>query len=340
MSSAPSESPLSVSTSVASVESTHAPTLQRAARAFVRFAWALAAYLLAVILFGAWVRISGSGAGCGDHWPLCNGELVPPTPSMKTVIEYTHRLTSGLAGPWSLALVIWAWRGFRAQKAVRMAALATLGFVLLEGGIGAGLVLKELVASDASAARATVIALHLVNTFGLMASVSLCAHWATPAAPKQRVELGLRRGAQWCAVALVLVGATGAVTALGDTLFPVLPYAEDTGWFAHLRDDLQAGTHFLVRLRLWHPVLAVVVSVLVLTVFGKIRETAGAAASLAGWGSGLVFVQLGLGALNIFLHAPAWLQLAHLLCAQVLWCVLCVILAKTEALPIRALPTE
>ena len=53
-------------------------------------------FCLAVIIWGAFVRATGSGAGCGDHWPLCNGVVVPRAPALETVIEMTHRLTSGL----------------------------------------------------------------------------------------------------------------------------------------------------------------------------------------------------------------------------------------------------
>ncbi|MBM3783132.1 MAG: heme A synthase, partial [Acidobacteria bacterium] len=123
-----------------------------------RFAWAFAAYLIAVILFGAWVRIAGAGAGCGNHWPLCNGEVLPAAPQTKTVIEFTHRITSALCGVFGLAM-IWFTSG-RARKA----AILTMFFILVEGFVGAVLVKMELVENDASLSRAIVIALHLTNT--------------------------------------------------------------------------------------------------------------------------------------------------------------------------------
>ena len=79
--------------------------------ALTRYAWAFVLYLIGVILFGAWVRITGSGAGCGSHWPTCHGELIPMAPATETIIEYTHRLTSGLCGPLALLLVGWVWNG-------------------------------------------------------------------------------------------------------------------------------------------------------------------------------------------------------------------------------------
>ena len=77
---------------------------------FARYGWGVLAFNLLVILWGAYVRASGSGAGCGAHWPLCNGEVIPRAPSVATLIEYSHRLTSGLALLGVLALLAWTWR--------------------------------------------------------------------------------------------------------------------------------------------------------------------------------------------------------------------------------------
>src|SRR5664279_6195716 len=76
-----------------------------------RFAWALLAYNIAVILWGGLVRATGSGAGCGEHWPLCNGVVVQHSPSVQTMIELTHRITSGITVLAMLALLIWTFRG-------------------------------------------------------------------------------------------------------------------------------------------------------------------------------------------------------------------------------------
>src|SRR5262245_62215656 len=82
----------------------------RAPKAFIRFAWLTLGITIVVIVWGAVVRATGSGAGCGSHWPLCNGVVVPRSPSMATLIELGHRLTSGLALLLVLGLVIGAWR--------------------------------------------------------------------------------------------------------------------------------------------------------------------------------------------------------------------------------------
>jgi cytochrome c oxidase assembly protein subunit 15 len=289
------------------------PERPASGRWFGRFAAFLLAYLLFVILFGAWVRITGSGAGCGDHWPTCGGVLVPRAPSVQTLIEYTHRLTSGTLGLLALALPLWAFRAFPPRHPVRFYALATFVLVLLEAGIGAGLVLKRLVASDASAARAVTVALHLTNTLLLTGAAALtvaCAHAPARAvdARAPRTPAGASRALLYVLlVGLASVAASGAVTALGDTLFPVYGLAGSA-----------PVDHFLVELRVIHPIMAcfmVCGSVLVGLRCMRWPACRGWALALIGFAG----VQLAIGALNIALRAPGWLQLAHLLGAQLTW---------------------
>jgi heme A synthase len=272
-----------------------------------RFCWIFCGYLIAVILFGAWVRISGAGAGCGNHWPTCHGEVIPPAPSVKTMIEFTHRLTSGLSGILGLVAVGWA---FRIGSPARYWSVGMMLFLLLEGFIGAVLVKKELVENDASLSRAIVISLHLVNTLLLM----LCA---TVMALRANTAVAVRRGAlRWLLAAFVLVSMTGAVTALGDTLFPKQP-ALDGNLLAQLREDITPSQHFLVRLRALHPLLAVVVAAVAAWVFGGLQRRR--TSSVAGVALSLVVAQTLLGVLNIALAAPPWMQIAHLLTANALW---------------------
>jgi heme a synthase len=274
---------------------------------FQQATWLYLAYLIGVILLGAWVRISGSGAGCGSHWPLCNGEVIPVAPSIKTLTEFTHRLTSGLCGLFAIGLVFWA---RRINRWVFRAALASLFFVLMEGFIGAVLVKKELVVNDTSASRAIVIALHLANTLLLTASTAAMALWASrpqEPAPASRLWLAL------ALLALILTNSTGAITALGDTLFPRQP-ALSGDLFAEVTADLSPTQHFLVRLRVMHPMVAVTAASLV----GYLLFTlAGTPWVIAGrW---TLALQVVLGFLNIALSAPAWMQIVHLLNAQILW---------------------
>lgn len=291
---------------------------------FPRAVWLYLAYLLAVVAFGAWVRISGAGAGCGSHWPLCNGEVIPVAPSTKTLTEFTHRLTSGLCGVFAIALAIWAWR---INKWVFRAALASLFFVLMEGFIGAVLVKKELVVNDASTSRAIVIALHLGNTLLLTASTAAMALWAMRRDDVKPTGLP----PTWIAVALlalVFSSMTGAVTALGDTLFPRQP-ALTGDLFAEVAADLSPAQHFLVRLRIMHPTVAVTTAAIVGYLLFTIAATPWVIAARIALAAQLLF-----GLLNIVLAAPAWMQILHLLNAQILWiCVAALLLLVWRPAP-------
>ena len=282
-------------------------------RGFERFAWLFVAYLVAVILFGAWVRITGSGAGCGSHWPLCDGEFAPLNPGLEKRIEYTHRLTSGLCGPLAIVLVIWA-RRLSGGGALFRWACATLFFILVEGGVGALLVLEGLVADNASAARAFVVALHLSNTLALTGCAAITA-WL--AGGRGAVRLGALRGAVVAALALiVLTSMSGAVTALGDTLFPI-ESSLGPGLLDKLGEGASSANHFLVRLRVIHPLIATAAAAfLVWLLMPMARRGA------SGWAISalvLVLMEMGAGVVNVALAAPGWLQIVHLLLANMLW---------------------
>ena len=283
---------------------------------YARFAWATLLFTLFVILWGAFVRASGSGAGCGSHWPLCNGEVVPHSPAWATVVEFGHRLTSGI----SLLLVVGLWWGARrrwpSREPVRRAAGWSLFFMLTEALIGAGLVLFEYVADDARIARGFWVAGHLLNTFLLVAAMTACAAWASGAErPSARGQGGLL--ALWgvAAAALLLLGVSGAVTALGDTLFPATTLAEAK------EATFSDTAHLFVRLRIWHPTLAVAVGLLVLTVSALAVARLGTplVRSSAAWVVGVYVAELGVGLWNVWWLAPVSLQLVHLLLADVLW---------------------
>jgi heme A synthase len=290
-------------------------------RRFATFAWLVLGYTLLVIMYGAWVRVTGSGAGCGDHWPTCNGEIIPRSESTKTWIEYGHRITSGILGPMSIGLVIWAWVDKAQNRVTRWCASLTLFFVVFEALIGAGLVLAELVADDASAARAAVVSLHLVNTLILTSAATFTAWFGAGNPVPRSVTIAFegRKALVACLVGLVLVSATGAITALGDTLFPVSSVTE-SGLWARVNEELSLGAHFLVRLRAVHPVLAVIVGVFTASVGARFAEHGNPVIARLGQRlSILTWAQMVIGSLNIFLAAPGWLQLVHLLGAQLVW---------------------
>jgi heme A synthase len=310
---------------------------------FATFAWMVVAYNILVILWGAFVRASGSGAGCGSHWPLCNGEVVPVNPSIERVIEFTHRTMSGIALLLVVILIVWAFRAYPWGR-VRYGALASGAFILIEALIGAALVLLALVGTNDSLARAVVIALHLANTFLLLAALSLTAWWAAGGSAL-RLD-GRNRQVTLLAIALVglaLVAVAGAVTALGDTLFPSSSLAEG------LAQDVSPTAHFLTQLRVYHPILALVVGSYLLVLAGFWSgEHGSTTARLSVILRAFIVVQWLAGALNIFLLAPTFMQLLHLFIADVLWITLVLYsasLLSAEAQPAparipRASPAE
>src|SRR6476619_8099844 len=148
-----------------------------------RFTWVVLIYNVAVIVWGAYVRATGSGAGCGAHWPLCNGEIIPRSGRVATLIEFSHRLTSGAALAAVVFLLIWTWRACRPGHPARRGAALAMFFMLTEAGVGAGLVLFQLVADNASFARAMFLSVHLINTFTLLAFLALTAWSLSGGAP-------------------------------------------------------------------------------------------------------------------------------------------------------------
>ena len=295
---------------------------------FAKFAWGALAYNLLVIVWGAYVRASGSGAGCGAHWPLCNGVVVPRAAAVKTLVEFSHRLSSGLVLVIAVAMVIMAFRSYPRGSIVRKGAVAVLVLTIAEALIGAGLVLFELVAHDTSIKRALSMSLHLVNTFFLLGALTLTAHWASRASDEDEAQgsasaspsatkaaLALRVMLIVTAAALLLSAMSGGIAALGDTLFPATSFAEG------FRQEMSTGAHVFLRLRILHPAFAITSSLLALGTSVMSRAVCHAP-DVARWSrivTSLVIAQLVLGLANVALLAPIPIQLLHLLLADFVW---------------------
>jgi heme A synthase len=302
-----------------------------------RFAWLVLAWNVVVILWGAFVRATGSGAGCGAHWPLCNGEVVPRAPDLEMMVEFTHRATSAVALLLVVALAAWVFRARPKGHPARRAAGASVLFILVEAAVGAALVLFGLVAENDSVARALFMAGHLANTFVLLACLTLAAHWCTTEAPLRPAAVA-RFG--WTmaagAIGLVLVGKSGAVAALGDTLYPAQSI------LGALAQDLSPTAHFLVQLRMLHPLLALAGVLVVAVCSGRVLQATGEPASrrLAWTVSGLALLQLAAGLANVALLAPVWMQVVHLLLADLLWIAFVLLAARALSLVLPARAPE
>jgi heme a synthase len=308
------------------VRAERAPSL-----ALKRFAWGVLAYFVAVILWGALVRATGSGAGCGDHWPLCNGTVLQHSARADTLIEYTHRVTSFLSFVSVVALMVWTFGATVRGHLARTAAVAAVAFTLVEAILGALLVKLGLTGQSQSPLRAPYLALHLTNTLLLLAALTLTAHL-----------LGRERGFLWrdlkvvspagavCGLLVVMiVGVTGSLAALGDTLFP----ASSLGMA--LAQDFSGHAAWLVRWRWTHPTVAFLACVFLIWILVR------AAQRSVYWDnrglSAVVLLLLAgqyiLGVADVVLLAPVWLQLAHLFGADALWIALVILTARLTLEP-------
>lgn len=277
--------------------------MARVRSGLMRFAWATLAFNILVILMGAVVRATGSGAGCGRSWPSCQGQVVPALEGA-TAVEFAHRFVSGVALVLVAILVVWVWRTHDRGHPARTGAVASMIAIVGEALIGAAIVLFEWVADDASVARAVSVPLHLVNTFVLLAALALTIHWLGGGARLRPSQHGRTWG--WVlagAVAVLLIAASGAVTALADTLFP-----KDGSGAADVE-------HFLTDLRMVHPILAVSVVVVAWLAVGRKQLDSRPVRIL----TLIVGAQLLSGVLMISLGVPLWLTIGHLLLADLLW---------------------
>jgi heme a synthase len=301
-----------------------------------RFAWGTLVYFIAVILWGALVRATGAGAGCGDHWPLCNGTVMQHSPSVDTMIEFTHRVTSGISFLLAIALLVWTWKATVRGHLARAFAAAAVAFTLVEAILGALLVLLGLTAESHSPLRAPYLALHLTNTLLLLAALTLTAHMLSRRTGflRGKIRLVAPFGAGTALAIVLVVGVTGSLAALGDTLFPA------SSLRSAFAQDFSARSAWLVRWRWTHPTVAFLASIFLIWLLVR------AAQRSAHWDNRglsalvltLLAVQYALGVLDVFLLAPLWLQIVHLLGADALWSALVVLAARLTLQPAEAAP--
>lgn len=286
-----------------------------ARRRFSYLAWAVLVFNVTVILGGTIVRATGSGDGCGATWPRCGGQIIPTNPSSERIIEFTHRLMSGVAGLGVLALFILALVLYAKRDRVRRAATASFVLLIIESLLGASLVLFGWVDQDASVGRQIVVPLHLTNTFLLLAALTLTAWWAS-GNPGPNTT-GRSREVRWLwigALAMLVIGTSGALNALADSLF-----AADSV-LGGVRDELDPDAPLLVQIRAFHPLLSIILGLTVAYIAQTLgRDAEEGTRRLSAIVLGLVVAQFFVGIANIFLLTPLETQVIHLAMADAIW---------------------
>lgn len=299
-----------------------------------RFAWGVLVYFIAVILWGALTRATGSGDGCGNHWPLCNGTLIQHSPRVDTIIEFTHRVTSGISFFSLVGLLVWIFARTERGHLARAMGVASLVFTFVEAILGALLVKLGLTAQSHSPLRPPYLALHFMNTLLLMAALALTAHMLSRKEGylRGRIRLVAPAGAVAGLLLMLVVGVTGSLAALGDTLFPATSLSEA------LRQDFSSGSGWLLRWRWTHPTIAFLASVFLIWILVRAtqRSRCWNNHGLAALVLILLAAQYLLGFLDVLLLAPLWLQLLHLLGADALWAALVVLTARLTLEPVDA----
>jgi cytochrome c oxidase assembly protein subunit 15 len=300
-----------------------------------RFAWGVVAYNVAVILWGAAVRATGSGAGCGDHWPLCNGSVIQHHPTVATLIEFAHRSMSGVALIAIVALLYWTFRATARRHLARAAVVAALVLTLNEALLGALLVLLGLTAKNQSPARDVYLALHLTNTLVMLGALTLTAHFLSRKIGYMRGSVELRSPgvALTGMAAVILTGVCGSLAALADTLYP------SSSLRSAILEDFSPNSPWLVHIRWLHPVISLVAGAFILWIVFRGLSNA-ANRGLSGSVIGLLLLQYALGVADIALLAPVWLQMLHLLGADLLWIALTVLTARLCLRPIGCTGTS
>lgn len=278
-----------------------------------RYSWLVLVYNLLAVAWGVFVRAGKFGDGCGSHWPLCDGNSTPLNGDISRTIESSHRISTGLVGPLVLVMLVWAFRTFPPKHFVRKAASAALGFTILEGLVGALLVKAHWVVNDASAGRALVMSFHATSTFMLLGSIAavwLGSTMERPPSLKGQGTVGWILGG--AALGMVMLGISGAISALGHQLYPV----DDV-----LKAAMSPLTFWMVRLQPFHPLIATAIGLYLLLTAGLVthlrpdpRVRQAVKWMLIAFGA-----QFGLGILNIFLKAPIAMQMIHLVAADVNW---------------------
>lgn len=296
---------------------------------FSQFLLGVLLYTILVILWGAWVRISHSGDGCGDTWPLCHGQIVPQAQQAKTWVELSHRLMSGLFGILIVGLFLKIRKAFDRHHPIQRWALFSLIFTISEALLGAKLVLFKLVSSNDSPYRAFVMALHLINSLMLTGSIAMTWEFSKSPFWRQRSQhlidfkkLTSSRLIGFMLFVFICIAVTGAIAALSNTLFPTNSLSE--GFAA----DWNPDSHFLIRLRGFHPIAGILLGGSLALAAYLTWQTAPESALMIRKRSLILAIittiAIVFGITTLLSLAPVWMKLGHLFIAHSVW--ICLVL--------------
>ncbi len=281
-----------------------------------KLAWVTLAWNVIVILWGEVVRASLSGNGCGEHWPLCGGHLIPTFKVVATLIEFLHRASTGVDACLLVALAIGIFKVFPSGHPARKAMTASIFFTFTEALLGGALVLFGLVDQVASDARVIAEATHLTNTLLLTAAITVTA-WVVSGGPKPDIAHGKKYLAPASAalISALLLCVSGGIAGLADTIYPPKSLADA------LRQDISGASPIMIHLRVWHPIAAIAAIVVIVWATRTIirRDPSPDAVRFAGWCQALCLLEFCAGLLNVVILAPIWMQVVHLLFAELLW---------------------
>jgi cytochrome c oxidase assembly protein subunit 15 len=312
---------------------TASPRTLHPSRALRIYGWIVTVYTILVIVWGGAVTATGSGNGCGDHWPLCDGQVVVSHPHMKMMIEYAHRLSSGVVLFAILGLLVWTWLSTPRRHIARMLSIAAVILVINEALLGAGLVLFRLTTGGITLERVLYFALHFTNTFLLLAAVAGTAHFLSRNRGYLRGQVRFRSLAMGLPglLALLIVAVSGSVAELGDSLYP------PSNLRAAILADFSSHGSWIIRLRWLHPAFALLAGAFLLwLVFGAVTKPA--LRSLGFAVLALLGLQYTLGVADVLLLAPTWMQLAHLFVADVLWVTVFLLATRLCVVDAAAIP--
>ena len=259
------------------------------------------------ILAGAFVRATGSGDGCGATWPTCKGRIIPSFSDTSEIIEFSHRGISGILLIVTLYIFVNS-RKLEKGSIARRAANYLTFFVLFEALIGAVIVIFEWVGLNSSLPRIVAVPIHLVNTFGLLASYVIL--FKILENKLDSIKNLWDRNFIIISILFLLTGATGSITALADVLYPSASFIEG------FLDDFDRTSEVLTRLRIFHPVVSTILSIALYIESKQLQKRFDINTNFLKF---LIFAAVFLGVANVLSNIVLFLSIFHLALADLLW---------------------